>query len=103
MLFPSPDAKGERPGSPARESVINLTDDAVQLSALEAAEDGDGLTVRLYEPTGKVRSTTVSIPAPSVSGEVRLGPFEVATYRVGGSAGSRLVPLDLVEEPVSTR
>jgi len=100
MVFPSPDASGARPGSPARASLIELSDDTVQLSAFKAAEDGDGWIVRLFEPTGTARTTIVSIPTLLVNKEVRLGPFEAATYRAGGSAGARLA-LNLVEEPVA--
>ncbi|MFW6291013.1 MAG: glycoside hydrolase family 38 C-terminal domain-containing protein [Spirochaetota bacterium] len=99
MVFPSPDANAGRPGSPARASAITLSDDTVQLAALKAAEDGDGWIVRLFEPTGTARTTKVSIPSLSVREEVRLGPFEASTYRAGGSAGSRLAAVNLVEEP----
>jgi len=52
-FFPS--GAGSRP-----KPFAELSDDVVQMSAAKPAEDGNGLIVRLYEPTGKPRTTTLS-------------------------------------------
>ncbi|MGZ4886690.1 MAG: glycosyl hydrolase-related protein, partial [Candidatus Aminicenantales bacterium] len=54
---------------------------AVELSAFKKAEDGNGLIVRLFEPTGKSRAVTLGLPAFGVRKKVRLGGFEVKTLR----------------------
>ena len=54
---------------------------AVELSAFKKAEDGNGLIVRLFEPTGKPRAVTLGLPAFGVRKKVRLGGFEVKTLR----------------------
>ncbi len=77
-----PCGEGELP-KPA----IMLDDDVVQMAALKQCESGAGYVVRLFEPTGTARTTTLSIPALGVTEKVRLGGFEVKTLVVdtGGS------------------
>ncbi|MEW6071537.1 MAG: glycoside hydrolase family 38 C-terminal domain-containing protein [Planctomycetota bacterium] len=78
---------------------VLLSDDAVQLAACKPAEDGDDLVLRLFEPTGRRRSTTVTIPAAEASARVTLAPFEIRTLRFR-RRDSTFVPVDLLEEPV---
>jgi alpha-mannosidase len=82
-------AAGARPGSRGRDAGpsptpkpgITLGDRAVQVAAFKKAEDGNDLIIRLFEPTGRPRRTTVRLPVFGASARVRLGPFEVKTLR----------------------
>ncbi|NBD26571.1 glycoside hydrolase family 38 N-terminal domain-containing protein [Paenibacillus glycinis] len=65
--------------------LIELKDDAVQLGAFKAMEQGDDYLLRLYEPTGIARETEVCLPALGMASRVSLRPFEVKTYRVSPS------------------
>jgi len=59
-----------------------LSDGAVQLVALKRAEDGRDLIARLFEPTGKPRTTTFAVPAWGISIDVAMNPFELKTLRI---------------------
>ena len=91
-FFPS--GAGARPKAGAV-----LTDDVVQMSCLKLAEDNDDLIVRLFEPTGQARSTTLSLPCIGFKTRVDLAPFEVKTLRV--KPKTRAVrETDLIERPM---
>jgi len=66
------------------------------MTALKLAEDGDELIVRLFEPTGKQRSTTLMIPGLGVREKVRLGAFEIKTLKIGLRTG-KVEEADLME------
>ncbi len=74
-FFPS--GAGRKP--PA---AFTLSDEVVQCAASKQAEDNGDIILRLFEPTGKARSTTVSVPSARIAGAVRLSGFEVKTLRV---------------------
>ncbi len=100
MVYPSPDERGERAGSPARLPAITVGP-VVQLSAMKPAADGEGYIVRLFEPTGRSREARVRLPGLQVDETVKLSAFEAATYRVTavpGAAG-RMTPVTMTEEP----
>ena len=78
---------------------VGLSGDVLQLSALKQAEDGKGFIVRLFNPTGKRRSATLTLPALKVKQRVSLGPYEIATLRVCPSSG-KVVSTDLIEWPL---
>jgi alpha-mannosidase len=59
-----------------------LSDAVVQLGAMKLAEDGDRLVIRLFEPTGQARYTTVTIPPLDVHFGLTLGGYEVRTLAV---------------------
>jgi alpha-mannosidase len=86
-----PHGEGEQP-APA----LTLDDDVILCNALKQAERSEDLIVRLFEPTGSARSTTVRVPAHGIEQEVSFGPFEIKTFRIDGATG-RLVPVDLTE------
>lgn len=73
----TPASHGKSPGA-----FITLSDRVTQLSALKQAEDGDGLILRLFNPTSESRSTQVDLPVLELSKEVQLTPFEIRTFRV---------------------
>jgi alpha-mannosidase len=90
VAFP---AGGGRPAVPG----ATLSDGVVQMPAMKMAEDGRRLIVRLFEPTGVRRSTTLAIPALGVTAEVALSPFEVRTLAVD-LANGELYQTDLLEK-----
>ena len=61
---------------------FKLSDKTVQVSAIKKAEDGQGYIVRLFEPTGKKRKTTLSLPGTKFSQKLDFAPFEVKTLKV---------------------
>lgn len=61
---------------------VTLSDAVVQVSAIKHAEDGEALILRLFEPTGKPRKTTITLPYAAIEKEVMLKGFEVRTLRV---------------------
>jgi alpha-mannosidase len=91
-FFPS--GAGQQP-----QPLVLLSDKAIQIAAVKRAEDGKGLIVRLFEPTGKKRTTTLSLPALGIQHKVNLQPWEIRTYRI--NARKRTVTeVDLMENPV---
>lgn len=72
-----PAGTGERP-----QPLAILSDRATQLSALKQSEDGTVIIARLYEPTGKRRITTLSLPALGLKHRVALRGFEFKTFRI---------------------
>ncbi len=89
-FFPS--GAGEAAGA-----FLTLSDDVVQCSAVKRSEDGKALIVRLFEPTGRPRATTVGLPALGIKTRVKLGAFEVKTLRIDVEAGS-VQETDLLEQ-----
>jgi alpha-mannosidase len=76
------------PGGP------RLSDRVVQLTVFKRAEDGHDLIVRLFEPTGQRRKTTLSVAAWDIKVPVQMSPFELKTLRVNLKTGqSREVSL----------
>ncbi|MNM52175.1 Mannosylglycerate hydrolase [compost metagenome] len=69
-------------------SLLELGDEVIQLSAFKQAEDRKGYIMRLFEPTGQARKTTIAIPSMGIREEVHLGGFEIATYRIDPEAGT---------------
>ena len=91
-FFPS--GAGEMPAPGAK-----LDDNVVQMPVFKRSEDGEGYIVRLFEPTGVARSTTLSIPALGIQQEVSLTPFELKTFWVDPES-KRLTEADLLERPM---
>lgn len=79
-----------------------LSDDVVQMPAMRMSGDGRRLVVRLFEPTGSARETTLTVPALGVAARVRLGPFEIKTLVVD-LATKRACETDLLEEEPEAR
>lgn len=74
-----------------------LHDDVVQLCAVKRAGRGHDLIVRLFEPTGRKRATTLSIPFAKARRHVTLGPFEIKTMRINPKTG-RVREVNLMEK-----
>jgi alpha-mannosidase len=75
---------------------LTLSDDVVQVTAFKQAEDGQGYIIRLFEPTGRPQTTTLTVPALDLSAQVSLGGFEIKTLRVDPEMRT-LVESDLME------
>jgi alpha-mannosidase len=91
-VFPRGEGRRALPG-------LVLSDDAVQLGAMKRAEDGERVILRLFEPTGERRATTVSIPPLDVRFDVVLGPFEIKTLAVDPKT-KEVYETDLLERRV---
>jgi alpha-mannosidase len=73
-----------------------LSDGAVQITAFKRCEDGDDLILRLFEPTGRARKTTLSLESCGLQAEVQMDPFEIKTLRIDRRSG-RFREVDLLE------
>jgi alpha-mannosidase len=89
-FFPSGQGKKPKP-------MAVLSDDVVQISTIKRAERNSDIIVRLFEPTGKARSTTLSMPAIGKVLRVNLGAFEVKTLRINPRSGL-VREVDLLEK-----
>jgi alpha-mannosidase len=74
-----------------------LSDRAVQVTAFKKAEGGDDLIVRLFEPTGRSRRTTLSLDCVGVEAQIRMRPYEIKTLSVNRRSG-RIREVNLLEE-----
>ena len=88
-FFPS--GEGEEVGS---KPFVKLSDDAVQVTAIKKAEDDETLILRLFEPTGHERNTTVAVGGMEF--EVALGKFEAKTLKVD-LEGQKWSEVDMME------
>jgi alpha-mannosidase len=61
--------------------LVTLSDEVIQLTAFKKAESSGDYIIRLFEPTGMMRSTTVRLPFARVEQLVELGKFEIKTLR----------------------
>jgi len=57
------------------------------MTAFKRAANGKDLIVRLFEPTGRRRTTTLTLPCAGVRMPVQLGPFEIKTLRIALHSG----------------
>ncbi len=74
-----------------------LSDRAVQVTAFKRTEHGDDLIIRLFEPTGRHRTTTLSIPCAGAKTQVKMAPFELKTLRLSRRT-RRFREVSLLEE-----
>ncbi|MGQ9672030.1 MAG: glycoside hydrolase family 38 C-terminal domain-containing protein [Candidatus Aminicenantales bacterium] len=86
-----PPGQGHRP-----QPLITLSDDAVQLVALKKAERGASLIIRLFEPTGRKRTTKLSLPWAEAEIKMALSPFEVKTLKFSPRS-KKFEEVDLLE------
>jgi alpha-mannosidase len=73
-----------------------LSDRAVQITAVKMSEDGRSMILRLFEPTGTARTTTLSVPVLDVAFDVTLSPFEIRTLAID-LATRKVDEVDLLE------
>ena len=86
-----PSGDGERP-----ECGLKLSDRVVQVTAFKRAEGSRDIIIRLFEPTGRKRSTTLEIPAANAKVQVVMNPFEIKTLRLSRRT-KRFREVDLLE------
>lgn len=79
---------------------ITLSDTRVQVATIKPAEEGNGLVLRLFEPTGRKRTTSIRLPFAKMEKEITLKPFEIRTYRVDIRKRT-WTAVDLLERPVA--
>ena len=75
-------------------SGIQISAPNVELGCIKAAEDGDGLVVRLFETEGKETSGTLKLGGKSCT--FKASPYEIVTLLFDGDAAP--VPVNLLEE-----
>ncbi len=80
----------------APEPTVTLSDNVIQLTALKKAQDNEDYILRLFEPTGERRRTTLKIHAIGLERDVDLGAFEIKTLRLNAVAKT-LKEVDLLE------
>ena len=64
-----------------------LSDPVIQMPAMKLADDGRRVIVRLFEPTGAPRQTTLRIPPLGAEATLEFGPFELKTVAVDLQTG----------------
>jgi alpha-mannosidase len=77
-----------------------LDDESIQIAAIKPAENGKGYILRLFEPTGYERKTTLHIPHCRISKKISFKGFEVKTFLLNPSA-KKLSEIEMMEMSVS--
>jgi alpha-mannosidase len=81
---------------------ISLGDGVVQVAAVKQTEKGRGTIVRLFEPTGRKRTTTLRLPCVGLRRKVALSPFEIKSLKIDPQT-RKVVEVDLLERPIRAR
>jgi alpha-mannosidase len=84
-----------RKASPA----ARLSDPAVVLTAMKKSEDGNALILRLFEPTGRARTTGLTLPFAEAHTRISLRPFEIKTLLFNPRT-KKFREVDLLERPL---
>jgi len=79
-FFPNGDGKKTLP-------IVELSDSGIQISAIKKTEKGGNIVVRLYEPIGKPRKTSMKMPAINKQFKLSFTPFEVKTLVINPKTG----------------
>jgi alpha-mannosidase len=72
----------------ALKPLVTLSDSTVIISAVKQGADGRDLVVRLFEPTGTARSTTLSVGPLGLKAKLKLGAFQIMTLRINTADGT---------------
>jgi len=72
-----PSGAGEAP-----KAGVLLSDDVIQLAAFKKAEESEDYILRLFEPTGIGRATTLTVPCLALEHRIEINPFEIKTLRL---------------------
>ena len=91
-FFPPGQGAKPKPG-------LILSDKVIQVSTMKKAEESDDLIIRLFEPTGRTRSTTLSLPYLTLKEIIILNGFEIKTLRINLITG-KMVYVDLMENEI---
>jgi alpha-mannosidase len=84
-------------GSGTVKPLVELHEEVIELSAFKRAHAGGDYIIRLFEPTGRNRSTVIEIPALGIKKKLRFKAFEVKTYRLDTERGI-LAEVSLTEQ-----
>ncbi len=76
-----------------------LSDDTVQIAAVKKAQNNNDIIIRLFEPTGRKRSTVLNLPVLSKKIKVDLNPFEIKTLRINPRT-KKVTIVNLLEKPM---
>ncbi len=87
---------------PATASYVSVEPTNVILGALKAAEDGDGVVVRLVETSGEAVEATVRLAAWDRTATIAIGPFEIRTLRLPEDVGTGWFEADLLERRIDS-
>jgi len=72
-----PPGGGKIPGT-----ALILSDKTIRMSSCRVSQSGNTLTIRLFEPSGRSRRTTLRIPALGISHRTSFSGFEIKTLTV---------------------
>jgi len=89
-----PSGEGSKP-----KPLAILSDPVVQITAIKKAQTGNDLIIRLFEPTGRKRTTTVTLPTIPKKIKLELDPFEIKTLKINPATG-KWVEVSLIEKPL---
>ncbi len=81
---------------------VTLSDDVIELTAFKKSEDGRKIVIRLFEPSGAARTTTLALPAFGVKKRLRFGAFELKTILFDPRNGT-FAETDLLETGAGRR
>ena len=79
--------------------LATLSDEVVQIIAIKLAENSDDVIVRLFEPTGEQRTTTLNMPFAGICKKISLSPFEIKTLKID-IQNRKVIETNLMEEPL---
>ena len=91
-FYPSGDGTKPKP-------LAVLSDNVVQITAIKQAENNNDLIIRLFEPTGRERTTILSLPFIRKKINISLGGFEIKTFRINPGTG-KYNEVDLLERNI---
>jgi len=89
-----PPGEGRKAAPAAR-----LSDPVVVLTAMKKSEDGKALIIRLFEPTGRARTTVLTLPFAGARTRLTLKPFEIKTL-LFNLRNKKFREVDLLERPL---
>lgn len=76
--------------------LVTLSDDAIEMTAFKKCEESDDYIIRLFEPTGVERKTTLSLLGGRFNKELTFNSFEIKTLKFCSSTGE-IIETDLME------
>ena len=89
-----PPGQGEKP----KPGVV-LSDKVVQVTSIKKAEESVDLIIRLFEPTGQGRATTLSLPFVPIQKKILLQGFEIKTLKFNLKT-RKFIEIDLMENEI---
>jgi alpha-mannosidase len=78
------------------EPLVILSDESILLSTFKKAEKSEDYIIRLFEPTGQSRETSIKIPLFHIEAKLTMDKFEIKTLRLNTELGT-LEEMSLME------